>query len=316
MLSKEKPGLGILLKWASVLSIVPHHAYLAVDVRCISKFTACIFLGACLSLVFANVICHYPHMKEMDLWMDTLTTSMKIVLACVLVVRPMSCSQAWQNFFNSLQEVSNNLGSNKKCLHITSKQVIFELSVLHMIIPRNTLKYCLHLAFKDIDNPTQHLFSAYQDVIDYYSGICAILVMHLVLIINHNFKDLNEQLRVSAPWSVNEKVEIVCMLSEIHSNGNLLVIQYGIRKMQKNYRDLAKLVEMLNEIFGYQILFLIGNAILVFLGALKIGLVNSSVTEIVFSSLEVLYVMVSQKKYIHDISNCLAKRTYTELNSI
>lgn len=293
MLAKEKQGLRILLKWASVLSIVPHHKYFAVDIRCISKFTSFAFLCISLSLVITNAICHYFHMKEMDLWMDTLTASMKIILACMLVLRPMFCSQTWRNFFTLLQNVSNNLGSNPRFLYITRKRVIFELLVLHLILPRNILKYYLHIAFSDVDYPTQHLFAAYQDIIDYYSGICAIIVMHLVLILNANFKYLNEQLQVSAPWSVNEKVKLVCMLSEIHSGGNLLVIQYGIRKLQRNYRELAKLVGMLNEIFGYQILFLIGNAILVFLEALKIVLVNSSATEIAFSSLEVLYVMVS-----------------------
>lgn len=278
MNKSEKDVLKTLLKLTSTFSVSPSYNFIRYNTRdpflkyhLFTIFCAIVSVIA-YSVYLQNAIqTYYANEKASVLrtLLDILATLSYVVSGLITFSGTIIHREAWKNFFRSLQDVSKELGSGVSCYTSTSKKrLLFDVFILIGVFSFKIFwNIFVWVSEEDIES---YMFYIPLDLIEYFTLISLLLLVYLNKIIRQRYIFLNNFTRQT--WS-----------SRYSKNENIY------RRIQVNYRKLGKLINLLNRIFGYQMLL--------------------TVTLTVISILESFYYALSEESYLI-ISWCVVSTAF------
>lgn len=298
MHKNEKHGFKILLTLASVLSIAPCYKSIKGDIsrpRFLPKFTAGFLITAYVLSLIGNTRGNYPLMSVPQMFVDIISSLMRIILAVTIVILSQFHYTDWRDLFISLQEVTVNIDCKEPCPHTNARKILIEVILIHVAVILKFAWNCVVWTY----NVGFQLFSYYifRDIAEYYCSVCFFLLLHLILVINHRYKHLNNKLKASISDSKCKNVTTISAWSDINCTRSIMEYDDGLKKLQRNYRKLGKVVEVISKIFGYQILLLLSTGVVILLEALQVGLSHPNLLIFSYSVISTTHIMVSSFLY-------------------
>lgn len=243
----EMNGLKLLLKLTGLCSITPRTAFSGkIGIQRNKPFIqATCFAISLVVITFASMyfsVAHnYLYRGPLIVLLRVLVVAVWIVLGVEAVLSPVSNYKAWHEFFEILKDVPGRL-KNKHILCYPQKYlVIIELAMLNGFA----------LAIFIMNAFTKLFLLYYQFALEYLNTITIVLAIHLIIILKQEYQYMNKTLK-----------RFRCLPLKNRKNVDMVDVA---RDLQKNYIRLNKLVTYFNEIFGYQILFILAYIVLLVL---------------------------------------------------
>lgn len=294
MHKNEKHSFKILLILASVLSISPCYKSIKGEIsrpRFLPKFTASFLITTYILSLVGNINGNYPLMSIPQMFVDIISSLMRIILAVTIVILSQFHYAEWRDMFILLQEVTVNIDCKEPCAQTNVRKITIEIILIHIAV---LLKFTWNCVVWTCNVGFQ-LYSYYifRDIAEYYSSVCVFLLVHLILVIKHRYKYLNNKLKVSITDWKYKNIKTISAWSEINCTRSMLEYEDGLRKLHINYRKLGKVVEIISKIFGYQILLLLATSVVIFLEALQVGLSRPNFLIFSYSIISTTHIMVS-----------------------
>lgn len=290
MYKSEKLGFQVLLKVAAVFSVTPCYAsiqphsipskpkYLPV----LSTFLYVVVY--CVSLI-RNIESNYRSFKSLDIAIDILTSTLSAVLGIAIVSMPLRYYRKWNELLTLLEQTSHVCLS--PCKHTTPLKVTAELLV---IFAACILKMCYDAAiWTEIKGFRIYVNYIHREYSTCLGAITVLIVFHLSLVIRHRYRGLNEKLKASSDLIDKDKRPKV---TELDLSGQVDV-ENVIKSIGVNYRMVGRSARIMNNIFGIQIMLLIGNCLVVMLESLNIALMVKNKLILSWSALATFSILVS-----------------------
>lgn len=237
--NNESNGFHILLKIASFYAVCPNTALLFNNIKNKGKpffrtaVSITVLTVAVIACVYLNIVNYYAKVNGTFVVLYSITSAILVALEVTTVISPVLFYEAWQELFQLLKDVS---GKIEYCQSSQKFIIVTELVIVHVLV-----------VLKIIYSIVTYRFSfMYRVVLDHVNNIVALLEVHIILILKYKFKLLNKDLKQS-------------------ESQKMIQIENSIKKSQRQYKKLAKVVRYFNRIFGYQILFLLASLILILL---------------------------------------------------
>lgn len=246
-LASEMNGLKLLLKLTGICSITPRTAFSGKSgIKENKPFiqATCFAIGLVVitfTSIYFSVTDNYLYHGTLIVLLRVLVVAVWIVLGVEAVMSPVSNYRAWHEFFEILKDVPGR-SQNRRILCYPQKYlIIIELVAFHGFV----VAIFIMIAF------TKLFLLYYQLALEYLNTITVLLAIHLILILKQEYKYMNKTLK-----------KLRC--SPLRKQKNVDMEDVA-RDLQRNYIRLNKLVTYFNDIFGYQILFILGYIVLLVL---------------------------------------------------
>lgn len=173
--------------------------------------------------IYNNIRTYYPAMTSLNVFMDILASSFTLVMGISIQILSLNLTGIWKHFHENLKMGCIKNSPNRKT------SVFFELFTVHAVYFVRLFLIEL-LFFPLVGIGALNYF--FRHLNEYYSMIYVLFLVHINIVIKRKFFLMNAFLR--------------------RSN----CIQY----VQRNYRETLKLIDEFNQIYGYQILFIMIHA--------------------------------------------------------
>lgn len=249
MNKSEKTALKMLLKLTSTFSVTPSYEFIRYDAEDspIFKF----HLHTIMYLIFnitACVLSEYDTLSNETTSvtfavLDGLSTLSLTVSAITVVISPVMSRKTWKEFFKQLQDVSRTLGPSARFSStINRRRILIDCLIIQAIYAFKLFSN-MYVCTIELDVTSSAVYIIPLDLVEYFVFISLILITSLNTIIRQKYSVLNNSLKIHSS----------------QRGGN-------VRNMQANYRKLVKLTKFFNDIFGYQMLFIVETAVVKVLG--------------------------------------------------
>lgn len=301
MSKNEANDFKILLKLGKIFSVTPSYEYIRSDrnASLMSRIYGILFpagivmaYGVCLN---GTIKYRYKkfHVEAVGVIIDSMTTFLFASSAVITTLSPTLHRQTWRKFFNLLEDVNKDMNYSATDRTNNTRRARIEFFFAHVTF---LLIYFWNISvwayFLGIQTSGYYIFRHSAEYIPFLSTI---LMVYLNRIIRDRYTCLNKAVKQPAVWAV--KRNFTSELKQLHLYvRNSTVAEESIRRIQRNFRKLGKLVCMFNNIFGYQILFLIGMTILTLLESLESALREDSILIMSWSSVTTAFSVVSFTK--------------------
>lgn len=255
MEDRDKVAIKILVKVARFNGICPSEK----PTNFYSFYQICMMcatLGFSVSSIYYAGSKVYSTISTIHIFIDLLTSLFITIEGSSLQITSLLFSTKWR----SLLKEFNFKNGNKN--YIAS--ICFEMFILHFLfIGRIIWNF---FVWSNILGLKFYSYYIFRSIHEYHTMITIVLMVHINRIIKKRF----------------------CVMNEILSNTTkkLEWQMHYVRKVEIIYRKLMLVLENFNYVFGYSILFIIGNAVAVILESLRYALQHHS-----FSSTEDMLIM-------------------------
>lgn len=268
--AENKEIIKILIKMARICGICPFEK----PSRSSVLYHACIF---CLLFSFSALSIYragsenYNDTSTMHICIDLLTSSFVTIQGCSNQLVSLLYPGAWRNLFNELDLVNGN--------EKPTKTVCIKIFILYLLLVAKIA--CTSLVWTTVIGWELSKYYIFRLLHEYYTILTIILMVYINLVVKKRFHAMNE---------------ILCNTSTFFIKKFDQNIQ--IREVEATYRKLLLVLEHFNSVFGYQILFIMANAVAVILECLRNALKHhdfnniENVLIVGWSIISVIFVLV------------------------
>lgn len=205
-------------------------------------FMLCFTFGVSVFCIVTIANTSYTSITTLHVFIDVLTSTFITIQGCSIQIISLLYPAAWRRLSKELNIATVN---NEK----QTRGFIFEILLLHVIF---AVKYVsCAMVWTRVVGWWLYKYYIFRAVHDYYAFITILLIVHTNLIIKKRFNTMNEVLK-NTP-----KIFIVKFEPQLQ-----------IRQIECAYRKLLVVLEHFNSVFGYQILFIMGNTVALVLQSL------------------------------------------------
>lgn len=218
----------MLLKIGSILGVTPPNKYSKWNITYHYYYSLFIFfmvLASSIYSIYFNTN-NYKRLGKPEMFVDILTSISLLLQGSAIALSYLTQPKKWYNFINKLER-NHCKNNNKTAIAITG--------IIHLLlVMRITFSWIVWFPMTQIEISKYYIFRI---VHKYYGTFSACFIIHINNILRQRFLSIHETL---------ERFKFKYI---------------RIRQIQKLYRELMEIIEDFNPIFGYQIVFILGNTI-------------------------------------------------------
>lgn len=239
--------------------------------------TLCVTFSVSVFSVYTNGVIRYTTLTPVHVFIDVLTSTFITIEGTAIQLCGLLFPTTWKKLVHELN--LDNTGKHSKT------SIYVELFIIHFLfIARfiwNTKVWSTLLGWNAY---LPYIFRIFHE---YYATISITIMVHVNLLIKNRFRSMNERL-LKSPSLFVKKFDP----------------QVQVRQTESTYGKLLHLLDHFNRVFGYQILFIMGNAIVVMLESLRNALkhneysnVDEKVLILSWSTLSTVFVLVFYQQF-------------------
>lgn len=216
-------------------------------------YSACTAIAVIGLYIFSTFFLH-PYDKKVSTitseFLDVFTSALLLISTLIIITNPVFQTKKWKNLLRELMRVTAKLeqrkgGNEPKCISIQ----VLKLVGLHLLIVSiNTVRLT---TVYNINAETESKYFFCGCLYEYYCFTSTVLMIEICMTLKQRYKILSELLETTVGNGTTQST----------SNKHIAIVDQ-IRRISKIYKMLNYSVDVYNDIFGYQTLFMIGNTLL------------------------------------------------------
>lgn len=237
MEAKDKDVIKVLLKIGRLFGLYPLEKPSCLGVF-YQIFMLCFTFAVSVFSMYNIVKMSYNSISTLHIFIDGLASSFVIIQGCCIQITSVLYPTVWIKILKEL----NLVNADKK----HKKSVVFEILFLHLL-------FVARIAFSaivwtQVTGWWLYKYYIFRIVHEYYAFNTLLLMVHVNRVVKIRFRAINEILYTTQKLFV-EKFDL----------------QLQVRHVETVYKELLLLLDNLNSVFGYTILFIMANTVIVVL---------------------------------------------------
>lgn len=246
---KEIKSLKLLLKVTHILSLTPLYARDKNDKKPRRRpvFTAILFMTGYVVSQSAKMRYFKFATRKIHVVLDFMSETLYCVFIEIMVLGPAINYTTWKKFFSLLDDFSHHMEKLNIPIPISGQLMWLWIILVHLV----SLTFAMYALYWYVlhNVAVEIAYQIYRYSVDYMSLVDVLLLMTFLMIVKQRVKCLN----VFIKRCIQSKKENMTLNSATEA---------GVVEIQTIFRKLCDLVGHFNTIFGYHLLFLLGNRIL------------------------------------------------------